>query len=266
MSNYLESTHHRDWKENNYLKIAGFFSDEEVTALQAWVNDIEGRKPTHDKWMHHFEATPDGTRDCPAQKISCRTILAWKKLLTDGKVLAVVSELMGEPAVLYKEKINYKYPGGGGYAPHQDAPAYEFVTFHITCLISVDPATPDSGCLSFSPGRYERDFIALDEKGCIAEEVAAEMEWVEVPTEPGDILLFGSYIPHKSGTNRSRQPRRIIYVTYNALSEGDWREQYYEDKRQAFSEYTKSSPTQVGQISKIGHFRGRTVLNHEQSD
>jgi hypothetical protein len=265
MSSYLEPIHHRDWKDNNYLKISGLFSDEEVTALQGWVTDIEGWKPTHDKWMHHFEATPDGTRLSRSENfVPYHTGL--KKLLMGGKVLDVVSELMGEPAVLYKEKINYKYPGGGGYAAHQDAPAYEFVTFHITCLISVDAATPENGCLSFSPGQYEKGFIALDEKGCIAEEVASEMEWVEVPTEPGDILLFGSYIPHKSGTNSSNQPRRIIYVTYNALSEGDWREQYYEDKRQTFSEYTKDSSTQAGQISKIGHFQGRTVLNHEQSD
>ena len=118
-----------------------------------------------------------------------------EKLLTGGKVLDIVSELMGEPAVLYKEKINYKYPGGGGYAPHQDAPAYEFVTFHITCLISVDPATPESGCLSFSPGQYEKGFIALDEKGCIAEEVASEMEWVEVPTEPGGYPAFWILYP-----------------------------------------------------------------------
>ena len=265
MSNYLEPIHHRNWKDNNYLKISGFFSDEEVTALQAWVKDIEGREPTHDKWLHHFEATPDGTRLSRSENF-VPYHAGLEKLLTGGKVLDVVSELMGEQAVLYKEKINYKYPGGGGYAPHQDAPAYEFVTFHITCLISVDPATSESGCLSFSPGQYEQDFIALDEKGCIAEETASEMKWVKVPTEPGDILLFGSYIPHKSGANRSNQARRIIYVTYNALSEGDWREQYYEDKRQTFSEYTKSSSTQAGQISKIGHFQGRTVLNHEQSD
>ncbi len=265
MSNYLEPTHHRDWKDNNYLKIAGFFSDEEVTALQQWVTDIGQWKPIRDKWMHHFEATPDGTRLSRSENF-VPYHAGLKKTLTSGKVLDVVSGLMGEPAVLYKEKINYKYPGGGGYAAHQDAPAYEFVKFHITCLISVDAATPESGCLSFSPGQYQKGFIAPDEKGCIAEEVASEMEWVEVPTEPGDILLFGSYIPHKSGVNRSNQPRRIIYVTYNVRSEGDWRERYYEDKRQAFLEHTKNSSTQASQISKIGHFQGRTVLNHEQSD
>ena len=38
-----------------------------------------------------------------------------------GRVIEAVGELLGEPAVLYKEKINYKYPGGGGYAAHQEA-------------------------------------------------------------------------------------------------------------------------------------------------
>ena len=255
MSNYLEPIHHRDWKDNNYLKISGLFSDEEVAALQGWVKDIEGWKPTHDKWMHHFEATPDGTRLSRSENF-VPYHAGLKQLLTGGKVLDVVSELMGEPAVLYKEKINYKYPGGGGYAAHQDAPAYEFVKFHITCLISVDAATPENGCLSFSPGQYEKGFIALDEKGCIAEEVASEMEWVEVPTEPGDILLFGSYIPHKSGENRSNQPRRIVYVTYNALSEGDWRERYYEDKRQLFRNTQKIAQRRQVKSAKLGIFRG----------
>ena len=181
--------------------------------------------------------------------------------MTTGKVCEVVSELMAEPAVLYKEKINYKYPGGGGYAAHQDALAYEFVDFHITSLISVDPATPESGCLYFTPGRHQEGFIALDEKGCVSPETAASMAWIAVPTAPGDILLFGSYIPHKSPANRSNEPRRIIYLTYNAKSQGDWREKYYDDKRQAFSQYAKDGSKRDKQISKIAHFQGKVVNN-----
>ena len=94
MSSYLELAHHRDWKDNNYLKISGFFSDEEVTALQAWVNDIENRQPTRDKWLHHFEATPDGTRLSRSENF-VPYHAGLEKLLTDGKVLDVVSELMG---------------------------------------------------------------------------------------------------------------------------------------------------------------------------
>jgi hypothetical protein len=261
MSKHLNPKLHQDWKTNGYLKIPSFFSEEEVDALQTWVSDISCWKPTPDKWMHHYESTPNGPRLSRSENfVPYHT--GMKATVTGGKVLGIVSGLMGEQAVLYKEKINYKYPGGGGYAAHQDAPAYEFIDYHITCLISVDPATRESGCLYFSPGRHLEGFIALDEKGCVAPETASTMPWVAVPTNPGDILLFGSYIPHKSPTNRSDQPRRIIYLTYNAHSQGDWREQYYADKRQAFSEYAKDGSNRDKQISKIAHFQGK-VVNHD---
>ncbi len=259
---YLNSAIYCDWENNGFLKIPGFFSTEEIDALQTCVSEISSWETTEDKWMHHYESTPNGARLSRSENfVPYHTDI--KNTVTGGKVLEVVSDLMTEPAILYKEKINYKYPGGGGYAAHQDAPAYEFVDFHITCLISVDSATPQSGCLYFAPGRHQEGFIALDEKGCVAPETAVAMEWVPVPTDPGDILLFGSYIPHKSPTNRSNEPRRIIYLTYNAKSQGDWREQYYADKRQAFAQYAKEGSNRDEQISKIAHFQGKAV-NHAQ--
>ena len=257
---YLNSGHHRDWENNGYLKIPGFFYSEEVDALQTWVSEISSWEPTLDKWIHHYESTSEGARLSRSENfVPYHTNM--KATVTTGKVLDVVSELMAEPAVLYKEKINYKYPGGGGYAAHQDAPAYEFVNFHITCLISVDPATQESGCLYFAPGRHQEGFIALDEKGCVSPETAAAMTWVAAPTAPGDILLFGSYIPHKSPANLSNQPRRIIYLTYNAISQGDRREQYYADKREAFLQYKNDGSKRDKQISKIAHFQGKVVDN-----
>lgn len=38
---------------------------------------------------------------------------------------AVVSSLMGEKAVLYKDPINFKLLGGGAHAAHQDGVACE---------------------------------------------------------------------------------------------------------------------------------------------
>ena len=258
---HLNSALHRDWQNNGYLKIPTFFSAEEVRDLQTWVSEISSWEPTEDKWMHHYESTPEGVRLSRSENfVPYHTDM--KNTVTSGKVLGVVSELMAESAVLYKEKINYKYPGGGGYVAHQDAPACEFVDYHITCLISVDSATPESGCLYFSPGRHKEGFIALDEKGCVAPETALTMEWIAVPTAPGDILLFGSYIPHKSPPNRSNESRRIIYLTYNAKSQGDWRERYYADKRQAFSQYANDGSKRNKQISKIAHFQGK-VISHE---
>jgi hypothetical protein len=35
--------------------------------------------------------------------------------------------------VLFKEKINFKLPGGSGFTPHQDSPAY--ITFPARCAL-----------------------------------------------------------------------------------------------------------------------------------
>lgn len=46
---------------------------------------------------------------------ACRGLLAGQ----DSPVAAVVASVYGKPVTLYKEKINYKLPGGGGYRAHQ---------------------------------------------------------------------------------------------------------------------------------------------------
>ena len=163
---YLNSGHHRDWENNGYLKIPGF------SIPKKWMLYRHG-SPKSRHGNQHLTSGSITTNQRQKEHDSLRSEnfvpyhTNMKAIVTTGKVLDVVSELMTEPAVLYKEKINYKYPGGGGYAAHQDAPAYEFVNFHITCLISVDPATSESGCLYFAPGMHQEGFIALDEKGCV---------------------------------------------------------------------------------------------------
>ena len=36
------------------------------------------------------------------------------------------------------------------------------------------------------------------------------------------MLLFDSYAPHRSETNRTEHARRALYLTYNARSAGDF--------------------------------------------
>lgn len=63
--------------------------------------------------------------------------------------------------MLFKEKINYKLPGGRGFAPHQDAPAFASFgqRYHGTLLVSVNRATPENGCLEMSEGYREADLL-----------------------------------------------------------------------------------------------------------
>ena len=97
-------------------------------------------------------------------------------------------------------------------------------------MISVDATTLENGCLEMAPGYHKQGLIGEQWKPL--EEDA--LDYVLIPTEPGDAVFFDSFAPHRSKPNMTQQARRVLYVTYNRLSEGDHRRQYYIDKRASY--------------------------------
>ena len=206
-----------------------------------------------DPW-HHFERTADGFTALTRTEHFAHAHKGMEALLMGGSsaVGAAVAGVVGEPVTLYKEKINMKAPGGAGYAAHQDAPAYRELSKHVTCLAAIDGMDEGNGCLEFAAGRWE-ELYGCTEDGIIEPALAvrprpaagsqagcrssaamqAELQWTPCPLEPGDLLVFSSYAPHRSGPNRSGRPRRAIYCTYNLASEGDLRKQYYANKAES---------------------------------
>ena len=66
--------------------------------------------------------------------------------VADHIIRQIVSDLWdGDEAILFKEKINFKLPGGGGFLAHQDSVAYMgMAEHHISVMIVVDSATIES--------------------------------------------------------------------------------------------------------------------------
>lgn len=233
------------WEANGYIHLPGFFAPEERDALRAWVADFEARPETPGRWMKYFERVGE-----PPTRQLCRVenILddhdGFRQLLQGEEMLGLVSQLMGEPAVLFKEKINYKLPGGNGFGAHQDAPAFVSFgqTYHITLMISVDPSTVENGCLEMVPGRHREGLLPATEGGTLTPAFEASVTWEPLPTSTGDVVLFDSYIPHRSQANRSLLPRRALYVTYNRASEGSFRDAYFAQKREVFPPECEREP------------------------
>ena len=222
---------------------------DEAIELVGWVDEVAAW-PDDGEWMHHRELTDRGPALCRTENF-VPFHPGLRALLTTGPMLEVASALLGEPAVLYKEKVNYKLVGGAGYSPHQDAPAYPFLDQHVSCMVAVDEATEANGCLEVVAGAHH-DLLPMDDKGCVHPDVVAEMTWEPVPIPAGSTLWFHSRTPHRSGANRSERPRRALYPTYNARSEGDLRDAYYAEKRAQFA-------TGPSRVSLIGDFEGKMV-------
>jgi len=228
-----------------------------VARLRAWVDEVAAWPDDGGDWMHHRELTDAGPALCRSENLVPHHA-GLRALLTQGAMPAVAGALLGEPAVLYKEKVNYKLPGGAGYAPHQDAPAYPFIDQHVSCMVAVDDATLENGCLEVVTGAHH-EVLPTDDTGCIRADVVAAMEWHVVEVPAGATLWFHSRTPHRSGPNRSPVPRRALYPTYNARSEGDLRAAYYDEKRARFAAGRAATGADRVQVSLIGDFQGREV-------
>lgn len=222
------------FEADGFLILRDLLSPTETADLQAWAQEVHDW-PTDSlsPWMPYEEVNAAG------QRVLCRTEnyaashSGLNALLRGEKLASVLRELTGgEDMVLFKEKINYKLAGSGGFAPHIDAAAYNHVKKmnHLSILLSVDPSNMANGALEVVPGSH-REEIPLGEDRCLAKSWVEKQNWVPVELEAGQVLIFGSYLAHRSGKNASAQDRKALYATYNLKSEGDLHESYYEQRR-----------------------------------
>ncbi len=224
---------HRD----GFVLVPGFYGPDDMTRIAAWTEEIAGWPERPGRHMVYYE---DSLREPGArvvQRIEDLTPFhaGFQDLFSEGRMPGAVSELLGERATLFKDKINFKMPGGDGFKVHQDAQAgwNAYADFYITALIGIDPATLENGCLELAPGWHNLGLIGREWQP-LSEAEIAKMNFASTPTAPGDAVFFDSYAPHRSGPNMTDKSRRVLYVTYNRASQGDRRARYFADKRKSF--------------------------------
>ncbi len=250
----LTDAQRADFARDGWLVLRGVLPSDRVDQLRTWVDQVEDWAHLDGPGMHHFESTEHGPAIARSEDLVPHHP-GLEQFICRDAILAWVGQLFGEEAVLYKEKINYKQPGGAGFAPHQDAPAYRFVDHHISVMVPLDPSTVASGCLSFAPG-FDQGTLP-NQSGRIEADLADQLDWRPVEAFPGDVVLFDSYAPHRSGSNTSAHPRRTFYLTYNAASAGDFRERYYADKRAEFASQGHAFEGERARISVNDDFLGK---------
>lgn len=226
----------QSFRRDGYLVVRGFYDAAEMARVARWTDEVVALPEVAGEHMVYYEdhLQQPGQRVLSRIENFCPYHDGFDRLLRSGRTLQSVSDLFGEPALLFKEKINFKMPGSDGFKAHQDVQAGwdVFADLHITLLISIDPASAENGCLEIAPGQHRRGL--LGEMWKPLEDPMPGVDYVSVPTEPGDAVFFDSFIPHRSHPNRTSAPRRILYITYNAASAGDHRARYYADKRASF--------------------------------
>jgi hypothetical protein len=223
-----------DYDEAGYLVIRQAFSPQDMDRIDRWSDELLRLPEAPGRHWVYWEKD---LRD-PDHRIVSRieNISPFHPGLAQvSRALAgLCAQLFGEPAVLFKEKINYKMPGGDGFKPHQDSQAgwEKYAKNFATVMLSVDDATETNGCLMLVAGHHRRGLFRAWEPLC--DDDMAGMDFTPCPTRRGDVVVIDSYAPHSSEPNLTDQQRRIYFATYNRQSEGDHLAAYYADKRQTY--------------------------------
>ncbi len=246
-----------DWSRDGWLVVDDAIDDTALKMLRTATDELASWAASGGPGLHHFEQTATG----PALARSERFADVHDQLgpfVRSGIAPDVVAAVLGEPAVLFKEKVNYKLPGGAGFAPHQDAAAYRFVDHHISVMVPLDPATIDNGCLWFARG-HQDGRLTTDDRGRLTDDIVASLDWQPVEAEPGQLVAFDSYAPHRSESNHTQIPRRGLYLTYNAARKGSFRDRYYADKAAEFAAAGRTFASGTVRISISDDFLGQPV-------
>jgi hypothetical protein len=224
----------KDFGRNGYLILKQGFSIEDIKKIDAWTKEIAALPEEHGKyWVYHEKSLKDDDKKLISRIENISPHHPGFAELTNV-LKSPVSQLLGEPCFLFKEKINFKMSGGGGFKPHQDSQAgWDFYAdFFINALVSIDESTLENGCLEICSGHHKRGLFKSWEP--LNEDELAGMEFTHCPTGPGDIIFFDCYTPHQSEPNMTETIRRIYFTTYNRASDGDHMDQYYKDKHKNY--------------------------------
>lgn len=225
----------KSYDEDGFLHIQGFFDASECLLLQTYVKELSDAPEEPGGACMYFEKHVE-TQERILSRIEdfCRHHEGMSAMCKDedSKLVHFLSALHNEDLLLFKDKINYKLPGGGAFKAHQDSAAgwEKYLPWFVSVGIFVDPSTKENGCLEVATGCHKKGLL-----GAVWEPIEhLDLPYSPVECQPGDIIIFDSYVPHRSADNHSAKQRRALFITLNKKKDGEKLTDYFADKRRDF--------------------------------
>lgn len=221
---FLTDEHVAAYHRDGYLHVPGLFTEEEVRAMIAAVE--EGERVARSTWA---SADAEGKSSRLALWFELGDDI-WAAASTCPRVVNNVRILMGEEIAFFHGKVMLKEARtGGAWEWHQDYgywydQGYVFPRL-MSVFVALDPATRENGCLqvlrgSHRLGRLNHTRVGKQTGADPARigEIEALFERVYCVMAPGDALFFHCNTLHCSAPNDSDRDRRSFIMCYNALA------------------------------------------------
>jgi len=241
----LSLEQHQQFDRDGFIVFPAMYSPDEIAQISAAIDVLSSKAPEIGKEMAYFEdsLTEKGKRILSRIERFAEYNEVLKNLVYGDRMIEATAELLKDRPLLFKEKINFKLPGGGGFEPHQDIqPGWDdYCPYFISILVTIDESTIENGCLELAAGFHKKGMIGERWKP-LTEEQLSGIEFKCYPMAGGDVAFFDCFVPHQSKPNLTSKQRRNLYLTFNRASDGDHREKYFADKRQSYPPDNEREP------------------------
>lgn len=226
----------RYWREG-YVTVRDGFHPNEIAAWRAECDRlwglVDGDPDTpRVQWRGHARDGQVRDRIDPVVDISP----VFAALAADPRIVSPAREVLRAEPALMKAKLIIKRPGTAGYAMHQDYPYWAPLGIPaddlLTLLVSIDPARADNGAVEVFARLHHRRLESRPNEPLDVDESRMDLSRAEVAElAAGDLLLFHSLTPHRSGSNSSAGSRRALFFTYTTAAHGDVYRRYHDQQR-----------------------------------
>jgi len=219
--------------EDGYLVVPGFLDAAETDLL---LRVAKGDQALADGAADRTDAEGNTTR------LTLRNDLGdnmYSAIVRSERLVRNMERLLGGEVYHYHHKMMLKEPRvGGAWEWHQDY-GYWYNNGCLfpdmaSCMIAVDHATRENGCLQVIRGSHRMGRIDHGQVGTNQDQTGADLERVEqalkrlelvyAELEPGTALFFHGNLLHRSDANRSERPRWTLICCYNTKANDPYKE------------------------------------------
>ncbi|MBL6686642.1 MAG: phytanoyl-CoA dioxygenase family protein [Pseudomonadales bacterium] len=208
------------WHRDGYFLLKNAIPKNAIDALLEDADRLEAAREAQLRQDHdgHFLINRAGEITFTIHIV--KTSLAAQRFVFEPALVDLCLDLIGGDVRLYWDQLVYKKPETPVEFPwHQDN-GYTYVRpeNYLTCWVPLSPATIDNGCPWVVSGIHQKGTLEhwVTDLGyqCLTEADEANLGSVPIEADIGDVVVFSSLTPHRTGPNLTDNIRKAYIVQY----------------------------------------------------